>query len=185
MTIWDDLKPYWQLAGVALARRSSVYAVDIQASNAISQHIMVDGPGRVDFTPPETSALYIFSTVPAPFSATGDDLWLAPDGQISSITALLTPIARRQVLADISFHIISSPLATDSVQIDVCKAPAGSTAAAPTGLTLTVPANTPTSSFLLSTTFPVAFEVGDSLALRLRQSGTALQAAWNAYIVVG
>lgn len=178
MTIWDDLKASWQLNGTPLAQRSKVNVID-RKTGVQNPAIITDGSGRVDFTPQETSPLYIFSTVAAPFSATGDDLWLAPYGQLSSINALITPIARRQYLSVITFHIVSTPLATDSVQIDVCK---GTTL---TGLTLTVPPATPTSSFLVSAVFPVAFEVGDDLALRLRQSGTVAQAAWNAYIVVG
>lgn len=177
MAIWDELKAYWQLAGVALPRRSSVNVVD-RLSGSASPVLMTNGPGRVDLTAPETSALYYFNTAPAPFSATGDDLWLAPFGVLGNILALRTPIATRQILSDMSFHMISSPLLTDSVQIDVMKN--GSV----TGLTITVPPNTQTSDFLLSNTVPVSFERGDDLSLRLRQSGTALQAAWNAYIVV-
>lgn len=180
MPIWDDLKPYWQLAGAALARRSKVNVVDRQTNDQVAPLLMTNGPNRVDLTLPETSPLYQFSTIAAPFSATGDDLWLAPHGQLFSINQLFTPIARRQVLSVITFHIVSAPLATDSVQIDVCKNDGN-----PTGLTLTVPPNTNTSTFLVSAEFPVTFEIGDDLALRLRQSGTALQAGWNAYICVG
>lgn len=178
MTIWDDLKPYWQLAGVALARRSKVNVVDRQ-TGAAAPVLMLDGSNRVDFTAPETSPLYVFVTTPAPFSATGDDLWLAPFGVLSNILAIRTPITKRQVLSDMTFHIVSTPLATDSVQIDVMKN------GGLTGLTLTVPPNTNTSTFLSAVTVPVVFEIGDDMSLRLRQSGTALQAAWNAFICVG
>lgn len=180
MAIWDDLKPFWQLNGTPLAKRSKVNVVD-RHGNLQSPALMTDGPDRVDFTPPETSPLYIYSTVAAPFSATGDDLWLAPYGQLSDLTAIYTPIGRRQVLSVITFHIVSSPLLTDSVQIDVFRA----STSVPTGLTLTVPPNTLTTDFLVSAEVPVTFEVGEGMALRLRQSGTALQAGWNAYIVVG
>jgi hypothetical protein len=178
MTIWDEFKAAWQLAGVALPERSKVNVVDRQTNSLAGNLLIIDGPGRVDFTPPETNPLYQFNAVAAPFSATGDDLWLVPGGVISNILEVSTPINRRQILSDIGFRIISTPLATDSVQIDVTKN--GSL----TGLTLTVPPNTGTGTFLLSNTVPVTFEVGDSLGLRLRQSGTALQAAWNAYIIV-
>jgi hypothetical protein len=177
MAIWDDFKARWQWAGTALAQRSKVNVID-RKSGGPTPAILTNGDGRVDFTPPETSPLYIFSTQPAPFSATGDDLWLAPYGQLASATAISTPIARRQYLSIITFHIVSTPL-TDSVDIDVHKNNSL------TGLTLNVPANTNTSAFLVSAFFPVVFDVGDDLQLRLRQNGTALQAAWNAYIVVG
>lgn len=184
-TIWDDLKQYWQLAGVPLAKRSKVNIVDRQTNGQVAPIAMTDGPNRVDLTLPETSPLYIFSTVAAPFTATGGDLWLTPYGQLFDNNAILIPIGRKQILSELTFHILTTPLASDSVQIDVCRAPVNTTGASPTGLTLTIPSTVLPQDFVLATPFPVVFNVGDSLALRLRQSGTQSQAGWNAYICVG
>ena len=99
----------------------------------------------------------------------------------SVTSALYIPIVSRQYVSILTFHMIGTALATDSVQIDVMR----ESTSVPTGLTLTVPPGTTSAQPLVSAEVPVLFERGEGLALRLRQSGTVLQASWNAYIAVG
>ena len=173
-TIWDDLKAYWQKAGVALPKRSGVII-------AGGQPILQDGPGRVDMTPQETSGVYIWSTVSNPGNTA--DYWLCPYGIYAPSGApIYMPVPRRTVVSEMTFHFISTQIA-DSVQVDLIKKIPGG-AQSVTGLTLTVPANATTSQFFQAVTTPVAFEIGDQMAMRLRQSSNAAQVSWNAYICV-